>query len=243
MMITKKQREQIEVHICKVLDLIDPTKQNSDYYKEKFAEMSDTQFDKFLDKEFPIVLQTKLFDVEPIMANMQKAADYMKVPILERVAEPHLYKNKKGEPVWTKPALVVYIHHKRLQQMVIKKNKLAIDISGRDMKNGRLISDDKGAAMSDREFECLGVMGLNYSIKEFAKPKADALESKSYMYNTISTLGQVSQEDIPFKKEDGLAKNLMSSYLLACHINSNLVNDGNYTPYTISSRKRKVERD
>ena len=240
---TKKQREDIEVYICQVLDLIDKTKQNSDYYKEKFAEMSDTQFENFIKKPYPIVFQTSLFEIEPVMADIEKAANFMKVPLIEKIALPYLYTNKEGKPVWSKPCLVVYLHHKRVQQMISKKNKFSIDISGRDMKNGRLISDDKGAAMSDREFECLGVMGLDHTMREFAKPKADALEAKSYMYNTISTLGDVSESDIEFKKTDGMAKNLMSVYLLGCHINSNLVNEGNYTPYTLSERKRKVERE
>lgn len=239
---TKKTREDIEVLICQTLDLLDPSKQNSDFYKEKFATMSDAQFDKFVRKKFPVVMNVNLFELEPVMKDIERAAKFLGVPLIEKIALPYLYTNKEGKPVWSKPCLVVYIHHKRVQQMITKKNKFSIDISGRDMKTGRLISDDKGAAMSDREFECLAVMGLDNTMREFAKPKADALEAKSYMYSSIAATGDVEDSDIVMKKTDGMAKNLMSVYLLGCHINSNLVNEGNYTPYTLSQRERKVER-
>lgn len=239
--ISKKVREDIEVYICQVLDLIDKSKQNSDYYKELFAKMSDKEFEDFVKKPYSVVFQIKLFEIEPVMEDVNKAANFMKVPLIERVALPYLYRNKDGNPVWSKPCLVVYLHHKRVQQMISKKNKYSIEVGTRDM-SGRLISDNKGAAMSDREFECLAVMGLDYTMREFSKPKADGLESKSYMYNTINTLGDVSESDIEYKKTDSIAKNLMSVYLLGCHINSNLVNEGNYTPYTLSQKNRKVAR-
>ena len=60
------------------------------------------------------------------------------------------------------------------------------------------------------------------------------------MYNTISTLGTVSLEDIPEDKTDALSKNMMNVYMLGSHINTNLINIDNMTPQTL--RDKTVSR-
>ena len=39
-----KKRKEVEEMVYKVMDLLDPTKQNSQFYKAKFAKMNDKQF-------------------------------------------------------------------------------------------------------------------------------------------------------------------------------------------------------
>ena len=176
------------------------------------------------------------------MYEIINAFKVLKKPLLERVKLPYVYINSKGEPVETQECMVIYIHLKRMKQMLTKKNHTSIHISQRDMKTGLLLQEDKGGKETDREFESLAVMGLDYTMDEFARVKADALDAKAQMSNAILNKGYVSDEDITLLKTDSLAKNLMNVYLTGAHIHSNLVDVNYYTPYTAKSKEKKVER-
>jgi hypothetical protein len=78
------------------------------------------------------------------------------------------------------------LHIKKVQQFITKKNKVSMDINNRDMKGGRLNTDDKGAATSDREFESLALFDLNNTMDEFSTFKADAMNAKSEAYAQIA---------------------------------------------------------
>ena len=56
----------------------------------------------------------------------------------------------------------------------------------------------------------------------------------------INATGMVSQKDVPVETEDSIARNLISAYLLGCHINTNLINHGDYLPRTV--RKRNAQQ-
>lgn len=238
--ITKKQRAEVEALIYKVFDAADKSKINSDYYKELFAKMTDEQFLKFVSLRFPYKFHVKPFVVEPSMSDIKSAFDIIKVPLLEKVNMPYLYENKDGKPVKSKECLVVYIHHKKVQQFITKKNAMSTDISMRDYKTGLLTGYDKNGKTSDREMESLAVMGLDKTMEEFARPKADSMNAKNAMYNTISTTGQVSLKDLPNDVDDSLSKNLLNTYLLGAMLNSNLINQDYYLAYTIKNKQKKA---
>ena len=67
--------------------------------------------------------------------------------------------------------------------------------------------------------------------------RADAMKAKSKFYNEINLTGMVRQSDVPVESDDSIARNLISAYLIGCHINSNLVNIDNFLPRTINKRK------
>ena len=233
----KKKRQEIESLVISAMDILDKSKINSDYYKDLFSRMSDTQFDKFIAKKFPFKFHYKSSVVEPSMDDVSKALNYIDVPLMEKVYEPSVYINKDGIPVNTKEALVVYIHHKPVQQFITKKNKWSMDTSNRDMKTGRLVGADKGAVTSDREFESMAVQGMDSTMKEFYTIKADSMNAKNLANNIIGTTGMLRLEDVPVDRDDSLSKNLMNVYMIGAHLNSNILNEGNYTPYTLRQRE------
>ena len=63
------------------------------------------------------------------------------------------------------------------------------------------------------------------------------MEAKSKFYGEINATGMVSQKDVPVQTEDSIARNLISAYLVGCHIESNLINTGDYLPRTLKKRK------
>lgn len=234
---TKQQRQQIETLIISSMDILDKSGTNSDYYKNLFAQMSDTQFEKLISKRFPFKFQYKPSVVEPSMDDVKEALNYIGVPLMEKITEPNVYKNKDGVPVNTKECLVIYIHHKPVQQFITKKNKWSINTSNRDMKSGRLIGADKGAVSSDREFESMSVQGMDKTMREFYTIKADAMSAKNLANNIIGTTGILRLDDIPVDRDDSLSKNLMNVYMIGAHINSNILNEGNYTQYTLNKKR------
>lgn len=240
--ITKKQRADIEKTVIEFFDILDKSGVNSNYYKELFSDMSDAQFVKFLSGKYPFKFQMRQSVTEPSMTDIIKACDYTGVPLLEEIYLPYLYTNKDGKAVKTAKCMVGYNHQKKVQQIVTKKSKWSVEVENRDMRSGRLIGTDKGAATSDREFESMVTLGLDNTMYEFAKPKADNIRAKTAMNAAISTKGYVTQDDIPNDPSDSLSRNMVDVYMMSALLETNLTNADGYTQYTLKNRHRAVER-
>ena len=237
-----KQRLEAERLIYSVMQALDGEESdNVDFWKEEFSKMSDEKFKKYISNNFPFYYQTKAFK-EPSMDQIVKALDILEVPLLEQVYLPYKYKDRNGRPMKTKECLVVYLPIKRMKQMLTKKNGMSISTDQRDMRTGRLISDSKNGITSDREFESLAISGLYNTMKELSRPRADSMEDKSIMSNTIKALGQVSLSDLPDEETDSLSKNLLSAYFLGSQLYTNLVNDEYILPYTKKMKEKKISR-
>lgn len=236
-----KKRQEAESLIYRVLDAADITKTNSDYYKKLFSKMNDEEFEQFCRRRLPFRFHQEIFKIEPKMYEIIEAFKVLDKPLLEKVKVPHYYVNSEGIPVETQECLVIYIHLKRMKQMLTKKNSTAIDIDKRDMRTGLLTGSDKGGKETDREFESLAVMGLEYTMDEYARPKADAMGAMAQMSNTIMNKGYVSVNDLDIARDDSIAKNTLNVYLLGAHIASNLVDIDYITPHTAKNKQKKVE--
>ena len=236
------QRLKAERLIYEVMDILDKSGRNTDFWKEEFSKMSDAQFKSYISNDFPFYFQTGAFK-EPSMKQIVQALDKINVPLLERLYMPYKYKDKNGRPMKTKECLVVYLPIKRMKQLLTKKNGMSISTKTRDMKTGLLTGVDKNGKESDREFESLAICGLDNSIKEFSRSRADSMEDKSVMNNTINNLGQVYLKDLPDDPTDSLSKNLLSTYFIGAQLYTNLVNEDYMTPYTMSLKNKKIERE
>lgn len=240
--ISQAQRKKIESYIIGFFDILDKSGTNSRYYKELFSTMTDAKFMEFISKKYPFKFQMRQTVTEPSMADCVKACDYTGVPLLEEIYLPYLYRDKNGNPVKTAKCMVGYQHHKKVQQIVTKKSKWSLETENRDMKGGRLIGQDKGTAISDREFEGLATLGLYDTMYEFARPKADSMKAKAAMNAAISTKGFVTQDDIPNDPNDSLSRNLVDVYMMSALLETNLVNEDGYTVYTLKNKHRQVQR-
>lgn len=239
-MITPEKRNEIELLIYNTFDEVDITGANSQYYKELFSGMTDAQFYNFLRRRLPFRFHTEIFKVEPKMKHIFNAFKVLNKPLLEKVKLPYLYRDKNGNPIESKECLVVYINVKRMKQMRAKKTNTAIEIGKRDMKTGRLLGQDKGGLESNKEFEGAAALNLEYTIKEYARIKADAMRAKVEAYNTINVKGEVSFSDINEEHTDSLAKNTLNVYLIGANLHSNLIDEHYYTPHTLNRRKKTI---
>lgn len=241
----KQRRLKAEKLIYDVLDAADVTHTNSDYYREKFAKMSDAEFYKFFQGRLPMKFHSSAFEVEPKMYEIDKAFKVLGAPLYEKVNLPYLYKDAKGNPIKSKSAMVVYLHIKRMKQMLAKKTSISLSIAERDMSTGLLVNHSKTAKMSDRENETLAIAGLNATMDEFARVRADAMKSKEEMYSTIATTGMIKAGEIQPEKDESLAKKMLYVYMLGANICTNLIGEDNgyLNPHTIKNRQKQLERE
>lgn len=241
--VTKSQREQVENLVYSVLDKIDTTKTNSDYYRNIFSQMDNEQFYKFWERRLPIRFHYEIFKIEPKMDQIVDAFKILKKPLIERVNLPHIYVNPDtGKPVQSQPCMVIYIHIKRMKQMLAAKTHVSVATDKRDMKTGLLTSEDKAAKNTDREFEALAAYGLDYNIDEFSRMRADSLKAATEADAIITDKGTLSDKDFTIAKDDNLAKNMLNVYLIAANIHSNLIDSNYMTPLTAKNKSRAVER-
>lgn len=238
-----KKREEVELLVYKVMDALDPTGTNSTHYKEKFSNMTDNQFIKFLNTTFPFRFYSRPFEIEPTMTEIKKSADVLKIPLTEKVALPYLYEDKDGKPVLSKECMVLYTNIKKMKQFVTKKNGMSLDIDDRDMRTGLLNGGDKNGKMSDREFESLIINGNDAVIKEFSRLRADAMEQKSQALNSINLTGKVSLADLHSEADEVLSRNMLDVYFIGAHLKTNLISDTYELNSTIKNRKRSTERE
>lgn len=243
MAVEKKKIEEAKKLIYDFFDILDKSGTNTKYYKELFANMSDTQFVTLMKRKYPIKFQLRQSVTEPTMADIVDACKFTGVPLLEKISLPYLYTNKEGKAVSTAECLVGYQHIKKVQQIVTKKSKWGLSTENRDMKTGRLIGADKGTAMSDREFEGLATLGLDYTTYEFSKPRADYMKAKASMNAAINTKGYATIDDVPNDIDDSLSRNMVDVYLTSAMFATNLVNQDGYTPYTLAMKRKKIERE
>lgn len=237
------KRQQAEELIYKVMDTLDKEGYNSSYYKSLFAKMNDMEFFNFCKRNLPFRFHTKPFVIEPKMYDIEDALKVLGVPLLEKVALPYLYVDKEGNPVWSKECMVIYIHVKKMKQFITKKNSTPTGIDNRDMKSGLLVSFDKGGKTSDREMESLAVMGLDNTMEEMSTYRADYMDAKSAAYQTISTLGTLSRDDISISEDDSISKNTLNAYMVSSLITTNILNQDYLLPKTIADRKQKIRRE
>jgi hypothetical protein len=236
------KREQAEELIYKVLDTVGKTHANSDYYRKLFSSMTDTQFFAFFKRRLPIRFHMDEFKISPKMYEVVEAFKILNKPLFEKVNLPYIYTDSQGNPIQSQEALVLILHIKRMKQMLSKKNNASMHTAKRDMRTGLLSQEDKASKETDREFESLASYGLDETIEEFRSVKADALKASNEMIATIVDKGSVSQKDYVLTRQDGIARNLLNTYLIGAGIHSSLVNTDYMTPYTARRKTKFTER-
>ena len=225
--ITEKRKDFMK-YLTSVMDLLDPSGENSKLYEKKFSKMSDKQFDTwvrkfFEDEERYLYLEIVEFERDLSLENIEKCAEFMNVPLFERVALPYINGSLDNVIVTPEPVPVGYIHIKRMQQTLLKKNAGSITISKRNPKTGQVIDEDKNARNSDVETYALTTIGADNALREFMGPRADDLHTKSQLYNNISKNGFASLEDLDNNPENKIALNTLDCYFYMQGLSTNLI--------------------
>lgn len=231
----KEKRKAFMDYLTTVMDLLDPSGTNSQIYLEKYSKMTDSQFDiairEFLnDEDQNFYLEIVEFERDLKLENIEKCAEFMKVPLYERVAMPYITGDENNVVVTPEPVPVGYLHEKRMQQTILKKNTGSTSIAKRNPKIGQVTGDDKNARNSDVETYSLIATGAEKALAELQGPRADDMVMKNEMYSKIAKDGYVNLSDLTNDPENKIALNTLDAYFLMMGISTNLVTPLNVIP-------------
>lgn len=228
-MTIKEKRKYTMDYLTKMYDLLDPSGDNTKALHEKWDKMSDREFAQefqaFLNDEDQqgFYLEIVEFDRDLSYENVSKCAEALNIPLFEYVAEPHINGDKDNAIVTPEPCPVGYIHAKRVQQTLLKKNSGSIHIDQRNPKTGLVIGDDKNAVNSNVETYSMVATGSTMALKELMGPRADNERAKREMYNSINRDGFVSLDELSNNQEDKVALNSLDVYFTMQGLRTNLV--------------------
>lgn len=245
MPIDKKVRKQVTDLVSNTLKLLDKSGRNSEYYTQFFNSMSDEEFKKWMkkfaedDRQY-IILQIKAFDKskEPSLDDIEKAAKYLGIELDEYVYLPFL--NPGKSPTKTQYKVPVgYLHMKRMQQMLSKKNVFSIDTNQRNMKTNQVTGESKAGRISDVETMSLLANNCENALKELLGPRADDSAMKESMIKNINRDGYVSLNDLKSDTKDKQTLNTVDVYMLGCGLKSDLITPTNLFRKTIDDKVTK----
>lgn len=233
-----KNRKKIEKLIYDTFDALDPTGANSNKYKELYSNMNDKEFEvhmkEFLDNEDEnFTLEIIDFERDLKMEHCENAAKVLGIDLFEYVYMPHLSMDKNNVIVSKEKCLVGWINIKRPQQLLHKKNGLAMDDTKRSPLTGQVTGDDKGARNSDIEATFLVQLGADAILQELHGPRSDDSVMRLKMEQDIATKGYTTLEDMENSRLNKTSLNTLATYLTGCHLEQNLISDTYLLPTTL----------
>lgn len=225
----KEKRKYFMDYMTNVYDILDPSGTNTKMFHEKYDKLSDEEFAKeiedFLsdDSQKGFYLEIVEFERDLTLENIFKCAEYQKVPLFEHVALPHINGDTDNAVVTPEPVPVGYIHAKRMQQTLLKKNSGSIHNDKRDSKTGQVVREDKNARTSNVETYSMIASGAINGLRELLGPRADNMVAKNEMYKMIQQDGYVSLEELSNRQTDKVAINSLDVYFTMQGLRTNLV--------------------
>jgi len=237
-MMNKAKRKEMENLIYGFFDLFDPTGRNTEYYRNKFKNMDDGEFDKYFkllfEQDDPYLTATMIDYENPVqIENIEKAAKFLDVPLFERVVLPYASQDPNNPIITKHECLVGYLNIKRLQQINFKKLGLSTDISERNMITGQVSGHDKNSRNSDQETIALLTVGANVALKELMSMRADDMVMKSEMNKAIARDGYVAMNDLTDKLSNKTTLNSAAVFFIGAGLMTDLVMNDYFLPKTL----------
>jgi hypothetical protein len=239
--LTPQKREKIEKLVLDVVKAVDNKKmENYKRYSALFKSMTNEEFEEWANSmghELDDTIQIYQLPFEEMkMTQIKKAADILGLPLEEYI----WYRHNDPEGIRTKMrAPVGYIHIKRVQQFLAKKNKYALDNEKISLKSGQVTGESKVTSVSDPETFALTAINAESALKEFLGPRSDNQSKKLQMYRQISRDGYSTLEDMEEDITQSTTLNTINSYLLASGVRSDLVSKSLKTNHTVDNELRK----
>lgn len=219
--------DKIKELILKFYTTIDPSGINTKIWKDRFSSMSDAELKKYLkDLDF-FRLHSLPYKNQPKYADIKKALNLVGKEMEETIYYQTETVNGDIEKIKVKRKMpVIYLHIKRLQQIVSKKNNFSFSADKRNALTNQVTSDDKVANNTNMESYALNVYGADGILREMLGARSDNAEAKSLMYKDISEKGQFYLEDIDEDIKKKSVINMLDIYLLGAGLKSDLVSPG-----------------
>lgn len=231
-------KEEMTNLIYKFFTAFDKSQTNTNKYRTMFDPMTPSAFRRwfrgfFAEEDAYLTLDIVDYERTITMDDIERAAKVIKVPLFEYVYLPHVTMDK-GKVVRTRTQVPVgYIHIKRTQQTVMKKNGVSTSSDIRSPLTGQVTGADKNGRESDLENIMLVALGMNESLKELNGPRADDMVAKREMLSDIAKQGYVKFDDLTYDVNNKTALNTVDTYFLGMGIKTDLVTKGNMIKSTL----------
>lgn len=262
-----KNRKKVESLVYDTLMKLEPSGTNSEKYKKLFKEMSDKQFLVFwkkikTDDTAHLYVESDLYAKNQItMQSIEDSAKFLNVPLEEHIYLRHRTSDP-SKPIRTSTKVpVMYLHLKRMQQLLSKKNRMNVDIdsgSKRSAITGGLNQSERTGRFTDADTQILASVVSSSDNKfhlskgshiadEILHFRADNQELRMGMNQHISAMGEVGlvkvSSEIQARRNDMFGRvttsqgmKSLSAYYLAAGMISNA--DGEYVSSQMASKKK-----
>lgn len=222
---TNPNRQAAQDFILKYIDKLLPDGKNKAIYEQMFSEMTDEQFDSFMQ-----ALQSGETTLSLIAPNFQKTtlnlernlkiANELKHEFFQRIWMPA----KDGAPKYLTPIpyLVVDLPLRRQAQLLVKKISIPENNNTVDDFTGQPTGKSKGSKISYPEIQILAAMGLEDTIVELLKYRGGDVKGFDAMNNSISKTGGVSLKAIEPLSSGVESTKTLKAILTAMHLSNTL---------------------
>jgi len=237
----KQKRANIEKFLYGLLSIIDPSGVNLNKYKSMFSKMSDQEFSRWMESFLADDKSNIRIDIEEFgnekrklkFENVEKAAEYVGIPLFEYVYTPHVSSNK-NHPVRTREKVLVgWLNIKRPQQLVTKKTGYTLSDTDRDEMSGSAKGESRGGTTTGIENELLAGVGADKIISEILGVRGDNVAEYDNMLQAISETGSFRLEDIKTNHYDKPTLLKTDILLMAMGLKTDIVSESYYSTATI----------
>ena len=191
----KEKRKKIEAYILSSLKLLDRhTDINQKYWKDKFASMSDADFDKFMhyikEKKTNIHMFVPPLKVTLKNAELVDAAHKLGVKLMHRIwmTDP----NTGMKYLTPEEYMVVQLPVRRQQQYLDEKISVPDNDKTIDGLTGQVTGDSKACAITNPEIQIMQARNLNSSLFEFVNVRGGNINSYAEFKRALEETGSVS---------------------------------------------------
>lgn len=220
-----KNRKKVESFILTYIGKIMPGNENTDIYKKLFANMSDSDFDVFIDE---LDKGTRYLSI--IAPNFYK--DRLSVDNNLKIAEElghnffqQLWIQGKGDiPTHLTPVsyLVIDLPLRRASQILIKKISVPENNRTVDIMTGQPTGESKGARISHPELQVAAAMGLEKSLIELMKYRGGDAKGGMALNAMLNKYGTANLSTLNNYASGVESTKTLKTFLTAAHLKSTL---------------------
>lgn len=220
-------RKRVENLIIRRAEEICPKHGNKEYYKEKFAAMSDRQFDQYMkslrDGATITILSPNGKEGGLVMENLLELLEKYKRKVFERIWMPD---GEGGRYLTPKEYPVITLPLRRQTQSQSKKIGVAENNRHRDALSGQVTGPSKASRTSYPQLQMIFSQinnpdGKNWSLNEFINIRGGNKKGMEELERQIAETGEVDLESFADKGEAQIIQ-IIRNRLKAMHLANTL---------------------
>lgn len=218
-------RTKTESYILQYIEKIAPGGKNKAIYENLFSNMTDKQFDDFIDdletgKRFLPIIFPNFSDVKITVENNLKVAKEIGHQFFEKL----WIEGDEDTPTYLTPIeyLVVDLPIRRASQLLIKKISVPDHSKVIDALTGQPTGESKGAKISYPELQVAAAMGLESSMVELLKYRGGDAKGGAAFNAMLSKFGTANIKTLSQYASGVESTKTLKTFLSALHLRSTL---------------------